>query len=313
MTDAVCVGITTYNRAEKLKLLLDALDLQVLPSELENRVRVVLVDNSAEGSAGEVAQAYINDGRFPLKYILEPSKGLSKARNAVLSTAMPDAEFIIFIDDDEIPLPCWLASLVQAVVDAGTAAAVGPVRPVFEGPVAPWIVDGQHFAKYMRSDGGFVDDGYTCNTILRASVLKEQSLTFSLDFNHTGGEDTMFFASLTKSGAKIAWAEQAVVLEWIPEGRTTLPWLVRRWFRTGGTEAHLSRFGANGVLGRNFNLARGCLRVGVGTVLLIGLSPWFWMNRKGGARVLTMICRGAGLIASAFGRQHQEYAHPAYK
>ncbi|UVF18408.1 glycosyltransferase [Microvirga terrae] len=312
MTSAVSIGITTYNRPEQLGLLLSALDRQVLPHDLESRIKVVLVDNSPDCTARNVAESYCHTGRFPLKYISEPLKGLSKARNAALATALPDSEFITFIDDDEVPTSSWLAALVGKLIESNAAAVVGPVQPIFEGVAPTWISGGQYFSKNLAVECGFVREGYTCNTALRASVLRKLNLWFDEAFDQTGGEDTMFFDALKKAGEQIAWAEDALVLEWIPKSRTNLSWMARRWYRTGGTEANLGRFRPLGVAGRTVNFLRGCVRVGIGALLLLLCAPWFWFRRGMVVRVLTMICRGAGLVSSAFGKQHQEYAHPAY-
>jgi hypothetical protein len=93
----------------------------------------------------------------------------------------------------------------------------------------------------------------------------------------------------------------------------TPAWLFRRWYRTGNIEAHLGAYDPDSVKGRLVNLARGSARVVWGSVRILASAL---VNARRPERIVASsytLCRGAGLIASVFGRNYKEYSSPAYR
>lgn len=302
------VLIATLDRPAGLDALLGGLARTLLRAEPDGRITVIVVDNSA--SAGARARCDgASGGRLDLIYRHEPRRGLSFARNAALDAALAiGATHAAFIDDDEVPDPLWLEALLDAMETTGATAAIGPVFPVFDGVPPLWCVERAAHAKVgCVAAGAPLSDGYTSNAIVDLRFVADHGLRFAARYNHTGGEDTAFFRDLRAKGGTIAWAAAAVVHEHIPRGRMSRRWLVRRWFRTGGTEADLAGPGSGGS-GRPFhNAARGCARILGGlAILAVGL-----VRGRGGPGSsldgLRTICRGAGLIWSVTGRTYAEY------
>jgi glycosyltransferase involved in cell wall biosynthesis len=294
--------------------LLAALDRQRLGNLSDGSLEIVVIDNSIEGAAAATWQAAGCKLRFPIAFKHEPRKGLAFARNAALAAALqPGVTHIAFIDDDELPAPDWIASLVATLEYKGTAAAIGPVLPVFAAPPPFWLPV-LAYGDLRQPRDGLVDDGYTCNAIISRAAIDALSLSFDARFNDTGGEDTMFFKRLTDGGEKIAWAEGAVVYAPIPEHRMRARWLWRRWYRTGDIEAALGRYNAASLTGKLYNLVRGLARLGGGG-LRIAKAALFDSWRKPGAFVASFytLCRGAGLIASVGGVRYREYVAPDYR
>ncbi|MEL6518466.1 MAG: glycosyltransferase family 2 protein, partial [Pseudomonadota bacterium] len=62
---------------------------------------------------------------------------------------------------------------------------------------------------------------------------------FDPGLGQSGGEDTDFFSAAHAEGARIAYAEGAVVKEPVPAARTDFRWLARRRYRMGQTHAHV--------------------------------------------------------------------------
>jgi glycosyltransferase involved in cell wall biosynthesis len=310
----VAVCICTYNRPAGLAALLGALDRQRLGLLPDTSVEIVVIDNGFAGDAGAVWQARGRKLRFAIGFTHEPKKGLVNARNAALAAALkPGITHIAFVDDDELPCPEWLASLVETIERRGTDSAIGPVLPVFEAP-PPFSLPVMAFGELRAQDQGLVDDGYSGNAIISRSALDAMSLTFDARFNDTGGEDTIFFKELQKRGGRIAWADKAVVFAPIPKHRMRPQWLWRRWYRTGDIEASLSRYDPASVKGRLHNLTRGLVRVGGGSLRVAKAAVWdSW--RKPGALVASFytLCRGAGLVASVSGARYKEYAASDYR
>ena len=80
---------------------------------------------------------------------------------------------------------------------------------------------------------GQVEGGYTCNVLMRREALGD--LRFDPAFGRSGGEDTTFFAALSRRGLRMAYTPAAVVMEPVTEGRSSLKWLSTRAYRSGQT------------------------------------------------------------------------------
>jgi succinoglycan biosynthesis protein ExoM len=253
-------------------------------------------------------------GRFKSVALHEPNKGLSNARNAALvKSAEMGASYFAFIDDDEIPDCNWIEGL-YAGLQSGAAAAVGPVWPIFEAPPPKWAVHRAFYHKTLPIANGFVTDGYTANCLISVAAVNRLSLRFSSKFNEIGGEDTWFFKELLDGGGRIAWAESALVWDFIPSSRMEARWLMKRWYRTGYMEALLPKFDSSSISGRITNLARGFARLSGGTVLVLGAACMRPFSAPGTVlQHLFTVCRGAGLISSVFGRSYKEYASANYR
>ena len=315
MTDhpRVSIAICTLDRHSGLTMLLEAVERQDIGAWPDDAVTVLVVDNSASGSVRALCAARAEAGRFRLVHVHEARRGLSFARNAALVAALDTgASHVAFVDDDEVPDPRWLSALHARLVETGAAVAVGPVRPVFESHPPQWAVAGGFFAKTLDCESD-LSDAYTCNVMIEMATVTRHGLAFEPRFNSTGGEDTFFFKNLRTAGGRIAWAADAVVHEYIPANRMRPTWLLKRWFRTGGTEAELGRLGNASVTGRAYNVARGGARVvaGFGRTVLSVLTTPFLGERHLSA--LYTLCRGAGLTAAAFGRTYSEYAISSYR
>jgi len=90
---------------------LESLAAQAIPEDVA--VSLVVVDNDPTGSVGRIVNWFDKVSPFPLHYVHEPIRGIARARNAVLDKAMElSADWIAFIDDDEVAEPNWLSVLM---------------------------------------------------------------------------------------------------------------------------------------------------------------------------------------------------------
>ena len=311
---SVAICICTYHRPDGLKAALRSLDGQFLTTLSDDQIVVVVVDNSVGGSAKPICNAYAESGRFALRNVHQPVKGLAHARNACLAAAEREqADYILFLDDDEAAAPLWVEALLSRVTQSGAAAAVGPVFPVFKQPPPTWLPV-HRFVNRMPATGGLVEDGHTCNAVISMAAIRAGQLSFDLRFNDTGGEDTMFFKALRARGERIAWAETAHVHEFVPAQRMRASWLFRRWYRTGIVEAQLAQGAAPSMGGRLRNLGRGFVRLGAG-----GLSSSYaliahgWREPDHFVASFYTLCRGAGYVSGALGFAYREYSLPTYR
>ena len=197
----VSVAICTLDRPHGLQLLLEAIDRQNLGAWPDDAVTILVIDNSVSGSVRALCTVRAEASRFRLVHVHEARRGLSFARNAALAASRDiGASHVAFVDDDEVPDPQWLSALHARLIETGAAAAVGPVRPVFENHPPRWAVAGGFFAKALDGRDHDLNDAYTCNVMVETATVTRHRLAFEARFNITGGEDTLFFAGAESIG-----------------------------------------------------------------------------------------------------------------
>ena len=127
------VVLCTYNRAS---LLSDALGALVAQVQGTPAYEVVVVDNNSRDSTKDVVQRYSRTGL--VRYEFEARQGLSYARNRGVSVSRADV--IAFTDDDVRVSPDWVAAIVRAFHEHGTADLIGGrVVPAWKAPAPPWL------------------------------------------------------------------------------------------------------------------------------------------------------------------------------
>ena len=105
----VSVLVSTYNRCDKLRLLLDSMRTNGSAGLTETEV-LVIDNNSSDATKGVVAE-YVSVGNPVFRYLLESEPGKSRALNAAIAEAK--GEIIAFTDDDCIPGPSWVENIVK--------------------------------------------------------------------------------------------------------------------------------------------------------------------------------------------------------
>src|SRR6185295_19406533 len=93
---SISVIICTYNRDKFIGEALTCLAKQTLPAE---NFEIIVVDNRSTDNTAAIAKKFIADHQeLRARYVMEPHKGLSFARNRGIAEAR--ASIITFIDDD---------------------------------------------------------------------------------------------------------------------------------------------------------------------------------------------------------------------
>jgi GT2 family glycosyltransferase len=260
------VCIATCQRPLGLQRLLGGLQSQELP-EPRLQLRVIVIDNDAAETARELCAEALQWLRFPLVYAVEKRAGIPFARNAALAHTLGTADFAVFIDDDEVPEPGWLAELLRVQRETGADAVAGPVLPRFEVEPPRWILRGRLFERPRYATGSELASAYTGNLLLRTRAVAELGTLFDERLAATGGSDSEFSRRFAARGFRIAWADAAIAHEWIPRARVRLGWILRRAFRTGVAAAFIDRHttaaristAASALAGLRC-IAAGCLR-----------------------------------------------------
>ncbi|MBK8900856.1 MAG: glycosyltransferase family 2 protein [Anaerolineaceae bacterium] len=106
MTPTVSIIIPTYNRRAFLCETLDSLAQQRFPKH--NFEVIVVDDGSMDGTEAVAAKTF----PFTLRYFWQPNQGDAEARN--LGVNHSQADILVFLDDDILVEPDYLAHLVEA-------------------------------------------------------------------------------------------------------------------------------------------------------------------------------------------------------
>ena len=117
----VSVCIATYQRPTGLRNLLDSIEAQQLPADVD--VELVVVDNDPP-TAAQVVSDYAAKSRFAVQYLSQPEPNISLTRNAGVAAANGDLAW--FVDDDEVAEPTCLARLVSTLQNFDADVVFGP-------------------------------------------------------------------------------------------------------------------------------------------------------------------------------------------
>jgi hypothetical protein len=172
------------------------------------------------------------------------------------------------IDDDEVPVPEWLDSLLATALAHDASLGAGPVVPSFVEAPPAWAVEGRFFEVGPFVDGSPIEPSLTGNALVSLRAVRAAGWRFEMAFKHSGGEDEHFFTRALQAGLKAVSAADARIIETIPPGRTTPRWILRRYFRMGTTLAAIDRLQGRpttALLRRGF---KGCGRMVLGALTL---------------------------------------------
>lgn len=226
----ISVCVCTYRRSGLLPKLLDGLAHQTLgPDKFE----VIVVDNDAAASARTTVQEAMR--RHPalvLRYDIEPTRGISTARNKTVALAV--GQWLAFIDDDEQPAGTWLADLLATMMTFDADAVLGPVLPHFPPTSRAWVIKSRFFERPRFPTGTVLEHkgGRTGNALVKAQQVKSRRPeAFDVDFSRSGGEDLDFFQWLARRGGKLVWCDTAEVHEEVPAARQNLRYMLERSLR----------------------------------------------------------------------------------
>jgi glycosyltransferase involved in cell wall biosynthesis len=131
----ISVIIPTYNRQSWLCETLESLAQQTWPAD---RFEVIVVDDGSEDGTAEIVEQSFP---FPLRYFWQSNQGDAAARNTGVQQSQ--ADILVFLDDDILIAPNYLASLAREHVTSDKCIVVGTehlwleqANPLQHSPVA---------------------------------------------------------------------------------------------------------------------------------------------------------------------------------
>jgi glucosyl-dolichyl phosphate glucuronosyltransferase len=239
----ISVIVCTRNRAGSLAATLESLSRQTMD---DARYEVVVVDNASTDETPDV----VSRARRPnLRMVSEPRVGLSRARNT--GTAAATGEIVVFLDDDAIASPDWLAAVATCFAAHAAGAATGRVEAVWEAARPAWLADG--LLPYLS----IVDWGERAGVLGAAQWLCGTNMAFRrrallevggfpedlgrVDDKLLSMEEVVVQRRLESRGVPVRYDPALVVRHRIPASRVTPQWLERRAFWQGVSSAICER------------------------------------------------------------------------
>lgn len=194
----LAIGIATTGRRDILQAVLPYLAAQTRTPE------AIVICVAADTDIDKSAVLHLN---LPI-HVIRAERGLCRQRNAIISS-VPDADVLLFLDDDFLLTPTYLAEVERIFLDApdvvvctGTVEAdgiTGPGIPVSEGVR---IID----VALSRGQGSSppimpVYNAYGCNMALRMRIIRHVGLRFDENLPLYGWlEDVDFSRQMARFG-----------------------------------------------------------------------------------------------------------------
>ncbi len=230
----VTVAICTYNRSGYLPALVKALRSQSCPIDFD----ILFINNNSKDETLDVLEKFADQPGAPVRVVSEPRQGIVHARNRAVAECLA-SDFMLVMDDDELPAPTWVAAAYEALKDGEADCVGGRVDVCFDRHPRPtWLGDELlgFLAETDYGDQAFTvtDDStplWTANIAYNMRIFREDpGLRFDARYNREGdgvggGEDVLMFNSLLERGCTVKY-EPAMVVQHHVE-----PWrLKRRYF-----------------------------------------------------------------------------------
>ncbi len=207
----ISVTIATYRRRELLEQVIHAVENQ---SIARDQYEVIVCDSASGDGTSELMSGLMAD-YSNLVYIDLDVNTLAAKRNAGLRQAR--ADLVIFLDDDAIPLPGFVAAHLAAHKDRENQFICGNVRfPV------DWIARSNYFrfrdSRHLGPARPEIDPDdipYHMIVVMNGSFRREDILTrvgvVNEEFQRYGGEDYEFGYRMARAGLTIRFAPDAIV------------------------------------------------------------------------------------------------------
>lgn len=218
---------------------------------------LVVVDNASTDDTLEVARALAARHPGRVRVAVEPTLGLSAARNLGLRLAR--GAWIAFLDDDAVPSRGWLEAYDRALADPEIGAAGGPVDPDFRGALPDWFEPA--LLPYVSAwDRGPEAHALAYNEYPRGAnmAFRRDALLRVGDFDPRLGrrgrslrscEEIELCLRLERSGLGVAYEPGARVRHRVEADRLTRDWMIARFAAQGFSEAIVDwkHFGSAGL------------------------------------------------------------------
>ncbi|MGH7893940.1 MAG: glycosyltransferase family 2 protein [Candidatus Binatia bacterium] len=247
------VVICTHNRAD----LVGSAIVAALGEVRANAGEVVVVENASTDGTPAVLAELIRRNPDALRVVHEPRLGLSVARNRGLEEARADV--VVYLDDDAVPRPGWLAALTAPYHDPHVAAVGGRIVLRFADAPPSWLSSELHPALSAYDLGPVARDvrygeatyPFGANISFRTAAARAAG-GFSASVGPLGRQqlvhdETDLCYRLEHAGGTVWYTPDAVVDHYVVPERLSPHWMLRRHW-SGGQSAAVFILRNRGVL-----------------------------------------------------------------
>lgn len=240
----VTIAFCTYNRRERLPTLVAALAAEAAGVDAE----VLAVDNNSTDGTGETLAALVAEYAPLLRVVTEREQGIVAARNRVLAESL-HSEYLVFIDDDELPCPGAVRAALDALQREQADCVGGAVEVDFEDLPRPAWLGPELLGFLAEIDHGpeafWIEDEstpvWTSNIAYRVALFRDDS-TLRFDDRFTrrgkgvaGGEDVMMFRELLRRKLRLRYRPDMKVRHCVEPWRLSRRYFLKLHFRSGVT------------------------------------------------------------------------------
>lgn len=250
----VVIAVCTANRDAYLGTLLAQLERIDFSALARFEIALLVVDNRPGGTTAALCARAREHFPIALELVEEPEPGISQARNRAVTTALAQgADFLDFLDDDDLPDPGWLVGLVERQRETGADVVMGRRRKETRerrlAAVTAASEAGEQEAPLWKPNG-LPDILGTNNVLIAAPLLArmaEAGCVFDPFFSPMGAEDSDFFIRARQAGATFAYAPKSSIDVRTDGDRATFYGQIRREFKAGCARGHLVRKNLRGA------------------------------------------------------------------
>jgi cellulose synthase/poly-beta-1,6-N-acetylglucosamine synthase-like glycosyltransferase len=166
------------------------------------RLEVLVVDNGSSDNTAEIIKS------FPVRYLWEPQRGVTMARNKGIKAS--EGEILAFVDADCRTTWGWLREMIQPFEEEGTGGVAGEIVAYPPQTQAErYAARVRHLSPQKYLSRPLLPFAAFANLAFRREVFDQIGL---LDNTIPLGESTDFCTRfLRESGLKLKYAQKAVV------------------------------------------------------------------------------------------------------
>jgi glycosyltransferase involved in cell wall biosynthesis len=217
--------ICTYRRPQAFAKLIETVGGLEAPAGLD--FSIVVADNNRESAWESYIRAPVSALPWPVHYGHEPSPGYSNARNAAIEVALAKttAEILLFVDDDMLLSPGWLAGHLSSHAELGCDVVNGRIHGVRERF--------PHGSRLQRCGAG--------NVSFNRRLVAPDGLALRFDpaFNATGMEDQAFFGRAVSLGADIRQSDHPLIYNYYGDGPPPEEEIINKMIVTGSMQQNI--------------------------------------------------------------------------
>ncbi len=229
-------AVCTYNRADRLPDVIRSMRRQHCTMPFE----ILVINNNSQDDTLEVLEQLSNEEGPSLRVVTETAQGIVHARNRAIQEAL-NSDILVFIDDDERPLPGHLQAVVDCIARHGADCVGGRIGVGYAPYRRPaWLND------EMEGFLGAIDYGpepfeintdktpvWSGNVAYRMQYFRDHpDIRFDQRYNRAGvgiggGSDNVMFNNLLRNGARLYYRPDMAIEHEVD------PWkLKKRYFLT---------------------------------------------------------------------------------